>query len=353
MDSAPHRHGDPAETGILITNLGTPDACTPTAVRRYLREFLSDRRVVELPRVLWWPILNLIILTTRPRRSAAAYAKIWTDDDSPLLSISRRLTERLRPQLPQYQFALGMRYGQPSIRAALEQLRDSGARRILLFPLYPQYSAATTAGAFDAVADTLRNWRYLPELRIIRNYHDDPDYIAALARSVRDYRAEHGDADVLLMSFHGMPQASLTQGDPYHCQCHKTARLLAEALELPEDAWRITFQSRFGPAKWLQPYTDQTLPELAKINRTVQVICPGVSVDCLETLEEIALAGRDTFRAAGGKSFAYIPCLNDTEAHLKLLGNLIERHCANWGESQSPESLAASRRRALALGADT
>ena len=352
MDSSPYQHGVPAEIGILVTNLGTPDDCTPVAVRRYLREFLSDKRVVELPRLIWWPILNFIILTIRSRYSAAAYANIWTDEGSPLLNISHQLTERLSLHLPQYKFALGMRYGRPSIREAMEQLRESGARRILILPLYPQYSAATTASTVDAVADTLRNWRWVPELRTLYPYHDDPNYIAALAHSVYDYRTEYGSSDVLLISFHGMPQASLIKGDPYHCQCHKTARLLAEALELPEDAWRITFQSRFGPANWLQPYTEQTLTELAKAGKSVQVICPGFSADCLETLEEIALAGRDIFLATGGESFAYIPCLNDTDAHVGLLGALIEYHCVNWGEAEPPEELAASRHRALALGAE-
>ncbi|MEL6711201.1 MAG: ferrochelatase [Pseudomonadota bacterium] len=325
-----------SKTGVLLVNLGTPEAPDRAAVRRYLKQFLWDRRVVELPRWLWWPVLNLIILNTRPARSAKAYQKVWTDQGSPLMLTARAQTTALRAQLAtrfdgQVLTELAMCYGSLDIPTSLSRLHDAGARRILILPLYPQYSATTVGSVFDAVTATLRQWRWLPELRFINHYHDEPGYIAALADSVRTYRAQHGSADKLVMSFHGIPQDYFHQGDPYHCECQKTGRLLAEALELTEDDWTLTFQSRLGPKKWLQPYTDQTLQQLgADRVRSVQVICPGFSADCLETLEEIAQENRDIFIQAGGEQFQYIPCLNDTTEHIDVLADLVSRHLQGW-----------------------
>ncbi len=329
-------HQQTARTGVLLVNLGTPDAPDRAAVRRYLKQFLWDRRVVELPRLLWWPLLHLVILNTRPARSARAYQKVWTDQGSPLLRIARAQTTALRAQLDARTAGhvlteLAMCYGSPGIPEGLDRLRTAGARRILILPLYPQYSATTTGSVFDAVTKALRHWRWLPELRFINHYHDEPAYIAALAHSVRAHRAQHGSADKLVMSFHGIPQDYFTRGDPYYCECQKTGRLLAAALGLAADDWILTFQSRLGPKKWLQPYTDQTLQQLAADQvRSVQVICPGFSADCLETLEEIAQEGRDLFIRAGGRQLQYIPCLNDTAEHINMLTDLSLRHLQGW-----------------------
>jgi ferrochelatase len=320
-------------------------------VRRYLKQFLWDPRVVETPRPLWWLILNGIILTTRPQRSARAYASIWGADGSPLLSISRaqhvRLVEALGPDL---KVELAMRYGQPSIPGALAALRRAGARRILVLPLYPQYSATTTASVFDAVTREMRGWRWIPEMRFISQYHDDPGYIAALVDSVRAYQAHHGRPQRLVMSFHGLPQAYFDAGDPYYCHCQKTARLLAESLGLAPEDYAVTFQSRLGVKAWLQPYTDEYLQGLpAQGIRHVQVICPGFSADCLETLEEVAMENRDHFLAKGGESYDYIPCLNDGDAHIAFLKGLIHRHLRGW--EPAPFNGPASQARAKALGA--
>ncbi len=356
--------------GVLVTNLGSPDSCKPGDVRRYLREFLWDRRVVEAPRALWWLVLNLFILATRPRKSAAAYRKVWREDGAPLLAISRRQRRKLRQVLgerhPQpaavkavkvarVEVALGMRYGNPSIAGALAALQSAGMRKLLVLPLYPQYCAVTTASTFDAVCAELARWRWIPAVRMIDHYHDHPAYIRALANSVRDYRQTHGGGECLLMSFHGIPRAYFEAGDPYHCECHKTARLLAEELGLGEREWRVSFQSRFGAKPWLQPYTDQTLASLAQSGvRSVQVICPGFSADCLETLEEIAMENRAVFLRAGGENYGYIPCLNDRDDHIQMLAGLITDHLHGWRERDERDT-AASRRaqktRALAMGA--
>ncbi len=326
----------PARTGILLTNLGTPGAPTPAALRRYLAEFLWDRRVVDAPRPLWWLILHGLILRTRPRRSAAAYRKIWGETGSPLLAIGRRQAEGLQQALADGgddgpRVVLAMRYGQPSIRAGLERLRELNANRILVLPLYPQYSATTTASTFDAIAGVFRDWPRLPELRMVMHYHDHPAYIAALAASIRDHWREHERGERLLFSFHGIPQDYFEAGDPYPCECHKTARLVAEALGLPEDAWALAFQSRFGPRAWVQPYADDTLREwAAQGHKRVDVICPGFAADCLETLEEIALRYRALFLDAGGKAFHYIPALNDQDAHIQVLAGLVREHGAGW-----------------------
>ena len=345
-------HADSGCIGVLVANLGTPDSCRVADVRRYLRQFLMDRRVVEMPRPLWWLILNGIILNTRPRKTAHAYRTVWDEDGSPLLSISRRqrrkLAEHLGPQAAVVE--LGMRYGNPSIADALGKLRAAGVRRLLVLPLYPQYCAATTASTFDAVCAELRRWRWLPGLRFIDHYHDHPGYISALAGSVRDHRQIHGGSELLLMSFHGIPRAYFEAGDPYHCECRKTARLLAEELGLAESEWRVSFQSRLGPGAWLQPYTDRTLVKLAQAGtRDLQVICPGFSADCLETLEEMALTNRDLFMRAGGARYEYIPCLNDSEPHIRALASIVTGHLGGWDAPDTDRR--RQKERAMALGA--
>ncbi len=339
MDLQQSAHQQTRKIGVLLVNLGTPDAPDRSSVRRYLKQFLWDPRVVEMSRPLWWLILNGIILNTRPQRSAKAYQQVWTEQGSPLLVIARAQEQALREQL-NTQFGdtvcteLAMSYGSPSIPTGLAKLRDQGARRILILPLYPQYSATTTGSVFDAITQELRQWRWLPELRFINHYHDDPAYIAALAESVRTYRQQHGTADKLLMSFHGIPQAYFDAGDPYHCECQKTGRLLAEALALKEHEWTLSFQSRLGPKQWLKPYTDHTLQALPAENvKSVQVICPGFSADCLETLEEIAQENRDTFIQAGGKTYDYIPCLNSSAAHIQMLSGIVTQHLQGWQAS--------------------
>lgn len=334
-----YRHGTPAGLGVLLVNLGTPEAPTPAAVRRYLAEFLWDRRVVEVPRPLWWLILHGVILRVRPRRSAEAYSKVWTEQGSPLLVISRRqqkaLARLLDAALPApVEVALGMRYGRPSIGEALESLRARNVRRVLVLPLYPQYSATTTATAFDAIADVLRGWRWIPELRFIGQYHDEAGYIGALAASVRERWAAKGRGEHLVMSFHGLPRRYLDEGDPYHCQCQKTGRLLAEALVLEEGEWSVSFQSRVGREQWLQPYTDHHLVALAGRGlRRVDVVCPGFSADCLETLEEIAMQNAEAFVEAGGERLSYVPALNARKDHMSFLVQLVLRHLQGWPEA--------------------
>lgn len=350
-----YHHDQLGRMGILLVNLGTPDAPDRGSVRRYLKEFLWDPRVVEMARPIWWLVLNGVILNTRPGRSAKAYQKVWTDEGSPLLVISQKqraalgdaMQDRLGFDVP---VALGMRYGNPSIRSALEELREVGARRILVMPLYPQYSATTTASIFDAVSEELRGWRWLPELRFLNHYHDDPSYIAALAASVRQHWETSGPADRLLLSFHGIPEEYFHKGDPYFCECQKTGRLLAEALGLQAGQWQLSFQSRLGPKQWLQPYTDQTLESLAHQGvKSVQVMCPGFSADCLETLEEVAMENRDIFLAAGGERYEYIPCLNDEPAHIAMLAGLAEQHMQGWGPDLDDPAMI--RERAMAMGA--
>lgn len=319
-------------TGILLTNLGTPDSASVRDVRDYLREFLSDPRVVEFPRPLWWLVLNGIILRIRPKRSAAAYRKVWTDQGSPLLVISREIAAALQQSLAQrvdgpVKVMLAMRYGSPSIAAGLETLRQANAQRILVLPLYPQYSATTTASTFDEISRVLRQWRWLPELRFINHYHAEPGYIDALAKSVQQFSATHGECDRLLLSFHGIPQSYADQGDPYADQCRITADRLAAALDLPQDRWAFSFQSRVGRQPWLQPYTDKTLQQWgAEGVRRVHVICPGFPADCLETLEEIGEENREYFLSAGGSEYHYIPSLNSTPTHIEALTDLIQRH---------------------------
>lgn len=356
----PYQHGSPARTAVLLVNLGTPEAPTAAALRRYLAEFLWDPRVVEIPRPLWWLILHGVILRTRPAQSAAKYAAIWrkhseAGDGSPLLHWSRRqaqaLQARLSAQGHDVPVRCAMRYGQPSVATELDALKAAGATRILVLPLYPQYSATTTASVVDAVNAWSARQRRLPELRFINRYHDDAGYIAALAASVREHWAREGRGQKLVMSFHGVPARTLQLGDPYHCECHATARRLAEALGLSRDDYVLTFQSRLGRAEWLQPYTEPTVQKLAREGiQHIDAICPGFASDNLETLEEIAMEAREAFLHAGGQRFGFIACLNDRPDWIEALAGIALRHLQGWplGPAQ-PDP--AQRQRALALGA--
>ena len=363
LPEPPQRHGAaPAgpmatDTAVLLCNLGTPDAPTAPALRRYLAQFLSDPRVVEIPRLVWLLILHGIILRVRPAKSAAKYASVWTPEGSPLKVWTEKQARLLQGQLGErglrVRVAAAMRYGQPAIAGVLDALKRDGIRRVLVLPAYPQYSGATTASVIDDVARWALQTRHVPELRFINRYHDDPAYIAALAQSVREHWKREGRGDKLVMSFHGMPERTLHLGDPYHCECLKTGRLLAEALGLNKGEWLVSFQSRFGKAKWLEPYTEPSLVKLAQGGcRAVDVICPGFSADCLETLEEINQEAREAFLHAGGQRFAYIPCLNDHPAGIRALAALAERHLQGW-PAQTPQAdeLALQRERAVAAGA--
>ena len=360
----PYTHGDPLRVGILLANLGTPDAPTAAALRRYLKQFLSDRRVVEIPRLIWWLILNGIILNTRPKKSAEKYAQIWTAEGSPLLVHAQKQAKLLQGYLgtriaSPFKVELGMRYGNPSIASAIEKLKAAHCDRILVFPLYPQYAASSSASAMDAVWEVLQHSRYMPAIRSIRNYHDHPAYIAALAQSVRQHWAENGRPDKLIISFHGVPKYTLNKGDPYHCECHKTARLLAEALGLDKDQYMLCFQSRFGKAEWLKPYLAPTLEQLGKQKlRRIDIICPGFSSDCLETLEEIAMEGKASFVKAGGGEFHYIPALNERESWIDAmceiaLDNLHGWVSPDWDREAAKKDAEMTNLRAKALGASS
>lgn len=354
-----YSHGSVPQTALLLVNLGSPDQPTPAATRRYLAEFLSDPRVVEIPKAVWWLVLHGIILNTRPAKSAAKYATVWTPEGSPLVTGTQRLANRLQQALD----ALGhnvvvkmaMRYGNPSIASRLDELRAEGATRVLVWPLYPQYAAATTASVWDGVAAWAGQARQLPEFRFVNRYGDDPSLVRALADSVQRHWAAHGRAEKLVMSFHGLPERSLHLGDPYHCECHKAARLLAEALGLPKDAWQVTFQSRFGKAQWLRPYTEPTLKEMAAAGvKSVDVICPGFAVDCLETLEEIAQEASEAFIEAGGQSLRYIHCLNDDPLAVQAMTDIALQHLQGWPTVDAPDATAEcgrQRQRALEMGA--
>ncbi|MBE7416256.1 MAG: ferrochelatase [Ideonella sp.] len=338
-----HAPDSPQRTAVLLVNLGTPDAPTPAAVRRYLAQFLSDPRVVEIPAALWRPILHGVVLRTRPARSAAKYAAIWGEQGSPLLVWTQRQATRLLGSLGERGHAVrvraAMRYGSPSITESLDALKAEGATRVLVLPLYPQYAASTTASALDAVGAWVRRARRVPELRVVADFHDDAGYIAALAANVQAHWLREGRGGMLVMSFHGLPARSIALGDPYHVQCQATARLLAERLGLQAHEFRVTYQSRFGRARWLEPYTEATLRRLARDGvERVDVVCPGFTADCLETLEEIAIAGRSTFLAAGGKTFHAIACLNDSPAWIDALAKLAIRHLQGWPTSTPPES---------------
>lgn len=345
----PHTHGAPRSTAVLLVNLGTPAAPTAPALRRYLKQFLSDPRVVEIPKPIWWLILNGIILNLRPAKSAAKYAKIWLRDGSPLAVHTGRQAKLLRGLLgqrgqPEILVAWAMRYGQPSIPAVLDQLMAEGADRILVIPLYPQYAASTSASVMDDIAAWTRSRRNLPELRFVRSFPALPGYIEALAASVREHWSASGKPDKLVMSFHGLPRRSLDLGDPYYCECQQSGRLLAKALGLGEQQYAITFQSRFGRAEWLQPYTQPTLESLGKhgVGR-VDVICPGFVADCLETLEEIALECKAAFLSAGGREFHYIPCVNERPDWIAALADLTTTHLSGWPLETRSDAQAAQR----------
>jgi len=334
-----YEHGMPEAMGVLLVNLGTPDNPTTGAVRRYLRQFLWDPRVVEYPRALWWLILNGVILLLRPSRSAHAYRQIWTERGSPLLFHSRDLAAAVHKQVAtrlrgKVLLELAMTYGMPSLASGLDSLYAQGARRVIVLPLFPQYSGTTTAAVFDAITAVLNHRRWLPELRFINQYHDAPGFIAAHAANIRRYWQQFGRGERLLFSFHGVPHRTLLQGDPYHCQCVKTARLIAEALQLEENSWSYAFQSRVGREQWLQPYTEDELRKFGsnKLSR-VDVVCPGFAVDCLETLEEIAMRYAAVFVDSGGGSLHYIPALNASTEHAALLAELVAQHAGGWPEA--------------------
>lgn len=334
---------DTSCTGILLTNLGTPDEATPSAVRRYLAEFLSDPRIVEAPRWIWWFALHGVILRIRPKPVAKNYQKIWTDEGSPLLAISKKQKELLQHAIEPHfkgkvKVELAMRYGNPSIKDALRNLKDAGAQRLLVLPLYPQYSATTTASTFDAISDELKTWRWLPEFRMVQHYHDHEAYIHALVNSIKTFQDKNGVPEKLLFSFHGLPQRYLDQGDPYFCECHKTARLVAQQMGLKEDQWLLAFQSLFGREEWLKPYVKNTLQNWGSEGvKNIQVICPGFSADCLETLEEIKMENHDYFLEAGGEKFEYIPALNDEPEHIGMMGQIIKQHAGDWLEIEKRE----------------
>lgn len=317
--------------GVLLVNLGTPDAPTPRAIRRYLREFLWDPRMVEIPRCLWWPILNLAILPLRAGRVARAYGRVWTGQGAPLAVHTLALAAALGRYLDGKPVVVeaAMRYGSPSVAQGLARLREAGVGRLLVLPLYPQYASASTATVYDAVGTELRRWRYVPPVSCLGDYHAHPAYIQAVAGSIAAQRAAHGDSGFLLLSFHGLPEVSRRQGDPYHDQCQQSAALIAQALDLPADRWAIAFQSRFGRAQWLQPYCVDLLAELPKRGiRSVDVACPGFAVDCLETLDEIAHENRQIFLSAGGENYRYLPALNADPAHVAALAAVLEPHLA-------------------------
>lgn len=355
-----YSHGNFLRTGVLLINLGTPDEPTAPALRRYLKQFLSDPRVVEIPSIVWWPILNGIILNVRPKKSAVKYASIWMDEGSPLRVYTERQASLIQSTLKDrgldVDVRFAMRYGNPSIESVLDQMRQEGLRRLLVLPMYPQYSSSTTATAFDVLLKAFTEIRNQPDLRLIRSFQDFQPYISALANQVRAHWDQHGRGDLLLFSFHGVPKRSLLKGDPYHCECHKMARLIAEDLGLAPHQWRTAFQSRFGKAEWLKPYTSEVLHELPGQGvKTLDVMCPGFPADCLETLEEIAMEGKEEFLTAGGEHYRYIPCLNDDPGGIAALSTLIEQHLAGWPVAKDPsadKALRAQRVRALQLGAD-
>ena len=347
-------HGYTPKTGVLLLNLGTPEAPTAKALRPYLKQFLSDRRVVEIPRAVWWLILNGIILNLRPKKSAEKYASIWTKDGSPLLVHTRKQASLLKGLLgsqgQQLVVEYAMRYGKPSVQDVMQNMRAQGVERLLVVPLYPQYAASSSGTALDEVFRTLMKLRNVPELRTVRHYHDHPGYIAALAASVRQHWQQNGRGDKLAMSFHGIPRRTLHLGDPYHCECLKTGRLLAEALGLSREDYVVCFQSRFGKAEWLKPYTFDTLSSLAKQGvAKLDIICPGFAGDCLETLEEIAMEGKTLFLAAGGKEYRYISCLNERDDWIAALADLVLDNLGGW--ITTPPDANMRQLRARACGA--
>tara|TARA_Y100001960_G_scaffold332178_1_gene431753 strand:- start:1014 stop:2099 length:1086 start_codon:yes stop_codon:yes gene_type:complete len=353
-----YQHGSSSKTGILLINLGTPDAPTPKALKPYLKEFLSNSRVIEIPRWIWWTILNFIILNIRPKKSAEKYSIIWTKEGSPLKIHTERqaelllslIKERTKPA-PLIEYAMSI--GNPSISETIIRMKQQNCERILVLPLYPQYAASSTGAAFDSVFNQLKKMRDIPAIRTVKHYHDHPAYINALAQNVRDYWLENGEPDKLIISFHGVPRFSLDKGDPYHCECQKTGRLLAETLNLDKEKFQICFQSRFGRTEWLRPYTAEILEQLGTQNTgRVDVICPGFVSDCLETLEEIAIEGKTTFIQAGGKEFHYIPCLNERDDWIHALTDIALNNLEGWlSLEESKENSEQSRKLAVDMGA--
>lgn len=353
------QHQNAARVGVLLVNLGTPEAPTPKALRPYLRQFLSDRRVIEIPRPVWWLILNAFILPFRPRKSAEKYATIWTPEGSPLKLHTEKQAKLLKGLLgdrlgDHVMVGWAMRYGKPAVADVLAEMKAKGCDRILLLPMYPQYAASSVGSAMDEVFRALQGMRNPPELRVIKHFHDEPAYIEALADKIRRHWALNGRGDHLLLSFHGVPRFTLDKGDPYHCECLKTGRLLREALGLPTEQVTVAFQSRFGKAEWLKPYVVDSLKKLgkAKVGK-LDVICPGFVADCLETLEEIAMEGKATFLSAGGGEFRYIPCLNEDAPFIAALAGLAERHMQGWDLAKpDPAVLEQRRLQAKAAGAE-
>lgn len=353
MTELPTESAEPEPLGVLLTNLGTPDDTSTPAVRRYLREFLSDRRVIDLNRAFWLPILYGVVLTLRPRKSAASYREVWMAEGSPLLVYARRQAEAMQARLDvkldvPVRVALGMRYGQPSLAQGLAELDAAGCRKLVILPAYPQYSATTVATTYDKIGDVLSAWPEMPALHTVTRYGDKPGYIDALENSIREYWTEHGRPDRLVFSFHGIPERYVTQGDPYPYECRLTARHVAERLGLSGDDYEICFQSRFGREPWLKPYLDETMKAWGAAGvGTVDVICPGFSSDCLETIEEVGSENRDYFEQAGGGQLRYIPALNDRDDHVEFLSDLAARELGPWlpkadNESGSTPTEAAS-----------
>lgn len=336
-------HRQPDKIGVIITNLGTPEAPEKGALRTYLKEFLSDPRVVEVPRLIWWFILNGVILNIRPKRSAKAYASVWTEQGSPLMVHTKAQAAALAARC-ELEFGdnvvvdFAMRYGNPAVSDVIERMLSQGVRKLLVLPLYPQYSASTVASTFDAIANDFQSRRWLPDFRFISHYHDRPAYIEAIANSIRQHWDSYGRADKLILSYHGVPRRYLDNGDPYHCECLKTSRLVAQALSLDSTEYMTTFQSRFGREEWLKPYTDETLKALpAEGVKSVQVVCPGFSSDCLETIEEIGEENRDYFMEAGGERYEYIPALNSDSSHISMLFDLVKENLHGWHVEESSE----------------
>ncbi len=362
LNEPDYSHGTVSRTGVLLVNLGTPDAPEKSALRRYLRQFLGDPRVVEIPRPLWWLILHGIILNTRPARSARKYASIWTPEGSPLRVHTERqaagLAERLAARVPSPTAVVyAMRYGQPSIAAGVAELKARHCDRILMLPLYPQYAASTTASSMDALFEALRTYRNVPGVRVVRHYHDHPAYIQALRAQVESYWAVHGRPDKLVMSFHGVPRYTLDRGDPYHRECLKTGRLLGEALGLQPEQYAVSFQSLFGRAEWVKPYTEPLVRQLAREGvSNMHVVCPGFPADCLETLEEIGMEVKTAFLTEGGREYHYIPALNESAPWLDALADIALEHLEgwvspHWSSAQAQSEGDLSLKRALAAGA--
>jgi len=326
-----YQHGDSLTTAVVLVQLGTPTAPTAKALREYLAEFLADPRVVEIPAAVWRIILHGVILRVRPSKSAAKYKSIWTDEGSPLRVHTEQQVAAVKELADNVEVVMAMRYGEPSIKSVLKDLQKRNLRKLLVLPMYPQYSGPTTATVFDEVVKELKTWRNLPEFRFIRNFHDDAMYIDSVASGIEQAWQEKGRSEKLVMSFHGVPKRTLILGDPYHCECLKTARLLGERLGLSKDDYVVTFQSRFGSAEWLQPYTEPTLVKMAQEGvKSVDVVCPGFIADCLETLEEISQEACDAFLHAGGQQFNYIPCVNDSQKIVQTLNELIKTHSHGW-----------------------